>query len=143
MQACNHFPSKDGDNMAQVLMAVAVLFILLLLLKSKLSSVPKENISNVSEAKALMDSGKIQVLDVRSDSERRQGRLQPSMHIPLDRLSKEMGKLDKEKLVLVYCASGNRSAMALNMLKRAGFSQVKHLEGGLSAWISAGNQVAR
>jgi len=49
-----------------------------------------------------------------------------------------MGELDPARPVLAVCRSGNRSGTALNMLKKSGFKEVKHLGGGLSAWSSKG-----
>ena len=58
----------------------------------------------------------------------------------LDRL---VPKLDKDKPVLLYCASGRRSAAARSAMEEAGFKDVKHLEGGIGSWTRAGKPVVR
>ena len=42
------------------------------------------------------------------------------------------------KSLMLYCAYGERSALALKALKEAGFEKVTHLSGGMNAWVSAG-----
>jgi rhodanese-related sulfurtransferase len=44
--------------------------------------------------------------------------------------------------VVVYCASGNRSALAADVLLQMGFTNVRNLAGGLRAWVQGGNPVA-
>jgi len=52
-------------------------------------------------------------------------------------------KLDKDKTYLVYCASGSRSAGAVNTMKQMGFEKVYNLKGGMEHWKSAGMPVVR
>jgi rhodanese-related sulfurtransferase len=84
-----------------------------------------------------------QLVDVRSKAEHSQGRIPGSQHIPLDELASRSSELDKNKPVLLYCASGGRSGMALRQLRKEGFAQACHLAGGISAWSQAGGTVAR
>ena len=42
------------------------------------------------------------------------------------------------KSLILYCAYGERSALALQVLKQSGFDKITHLSGGMDAWISAG-----
>ncbi len=83
-----------------------------------------------------------QILDVREDSEYQSGHLQNSLHIPMDQLSERATQeLDKTAPVLVYCRSGNRSAVAAEILINLGFDQVINLDGGIVAWQSGGYAV--
>lgn len=79
------------------------------------------------------------VLDVRDDSEVRQGRIKGARHIPLKELRERMGELQKfqNKPVVVYCRTGNRSAQASELLTRNGFETVINLHGGVVAWQNA------
>jgi len=125
---------------------VAVVAIALLFFASKAGSVglPKEAVVQASEAKAWMISHSgFQLVDVRTKGEHGQARIPGSKHIPLDELSSRSSELDKAKPVLLYCASGGRSSMALRQLRKEGFGQACHLAGGISAWAQAGNTVAR
>jgi rhodanese-related sulfurtransferase len=78
-----------------------------------------------------------QLLDVRTAGEYRSGHLKNSLQA--DWLNKaqfadRIQYLDKTKPVLVYCASGMRSAQAAKWLLDQGFSDVQNLKGGLTSW---------
>ncbi len=82
-------------------------------------------------------SGNVQVLDVRTAGEFQSGHLKNAQQA--DWLNKEQfaertSYLDKTKPVLVYCASGVRSASAAKWLLDKGFKEVKNLNGGLTSW---------
>jgi|SRR5688572_5082858 len=47
-------------------------------------------------------------------------------------------ELDPSRRVILYCASGGRSALAADVLKSMGYTNVAHLDGGLRAWQAAG-----
>jgi phage shock protein E len=82
----------------------------------------------------LMNNG-AQVVDVRSRSEYASGHMKGSLNIPLQELSKSLGKISKSKPVIVCCASGMRSASAKSLLKANGFDV--HNGGG---WQSLQNK---
>lgn len=79
------------------------------------------------------------VVDVRDDSEVRQGRIKDARHIPVKELKNRLGELQKfrDKPVVVYCRTGNRSAHASEILTANGFSNVINLHGGVVAWQNA------
>jgi rhodanese-related sulfurtransferase len=45
------------------------------------------------------------------------------------------------KLLLFYCAYGERSAMAVQAARDAGLTGCRHIEGGLEAWRKAGGKI--
>lgn len=94
---------------------------------------------NATQAVQVINRDNSLVLDVREDSEVRGGKIKGAKHIPLAQLKTRMSELDsaKEKSLLVYCRSGNRSSHACNLLTKAGFSDVYNLSGGINAWESA------
>lgn len=65
-----------------------------------------------------------QVVDVRSPAEFRGGHVPGSKNIPLDQIQTRSKELDRQKPVVLCCASGSRSAMAVSLLKRQGFTDV-------------------
>jgi rhodanese-related sulfurtransferase len=65
-----------------------------------------------------------QIIDVRSSGEFAQGHIKKAKNIPLDKLSGQLNKLDKNKAIITCCASGMRSASARGILLKAGFKQV-------------------
>lgn len=54
--------------------------------------------------------------------------------IPINELSRHMHELDREREIVIYCRSGDRSAYAVNMLRGDGFQRVKNLVGGVLRW---------
>jgi rhodanese-related sulfurtransferase len=75
-----------------------------------------------------------QLIDVREPEEYRDGHIPRAINVPIGRLSHHLPLLSKEKPVLLYCQSGNRSGIAARMLKKQGFKEVYHLRGGLFGW---------
>lgn len=93
-----------------------------------------------AEAVRVINQDDALVLDVREDNEVASGRIAGARHIALGSLQKRMGDIDKykDKPVVVYCRSGNRSAVAASQLTAAGFQDVVNLQGGVQAWQTAG-----
>lgn len=73
--------------------------------------------------KELVANGAV-IVDVRSKDEYRDGGVKGSINIPLDQLGNNLSKLPKEKAIILYCASGVRSAAARNFLKSKGYTDV-------------------
>jgi rhodanese-related sulfurtransferase len=92
------------------------------------------------QAIRLINSEKAVTLDVRETRELADGKVPSSVHIPLSQLSDRVGELGKfkERPVIAYCARGQRSRAAGNTLKKAGFTKLYSLAGGLKAWKDAG-----
>jgi rhodanese-related sulfurtransferase len=89
------------------------------------------------EFKGLMDSEKeIIILDVRTPSEAKNGKIKGAKVIDWmsSSFKSETEKLSKDKTLLVYCRSGNRSGSACNVLGSMGFKNVYNLKGGVMAW---------
>lgn len=85
------------------------------------------------KARALVEGG-ARLVDVRSPAEHAAGHIHGSVNVPVQELATRVAELGaKEKPVIVYCASGMRSASAAGMLRRAGFAEVHDL-GAMSRW---------
>ena len=65
-----------------------------------------------------------QVVDVRGLGEFAAGHAPGSVNIPLPELGERARELDRNRPVIVCCASGTRSAMAAFRLRRLGFARV-------------------
>lgn len=50
-------------------------------------------------------------------------------------------ELDPSRRTILYCASGGRSALAVQSLRQLGYRDIAHLDGGFKAWIAAGRPV--
>ena len=85
------------------------------------------------------------VLDVREDKEYAAGHIPKAKHIPLRQLAGRIQELDKfkGKPILITCRSGQRSASACRMLKKAGFETVYNQAGGIIAWERANLPVTK
>ena len=96
-------------------------------------------VQSVDPAKAvdLVNHHDAVVVDVREDSEWKQGHVRGAKHIPLGQEGQRAQELPQGPLV-VMCRSGNRSATAAVRLKKAGFEPVYNLSGGIMAWRNAG-----
>lgn len=75
------------------------------------------------------------LLDVREDYERAEFNI-GGVHVPLGQLTSSFDKLapHKDEEIIVYCRSGKRSAMAQELLRQSGFTNVRNLEGGMLAY---------
>lgn len=98
---------------------------------------------NVAEFAALMAREGALLLDVRSDGEWAEGHLEGAAYIPFQSadFAGQLAALPKDRPVLVYCASGGRSARAMQALNAAGHPEVYNLVGGIGAWRSSGKPV--
>jgi rhodanese-related sulfurtransferase len=119
--------------------AFVLVFVLVGFLTAALAPVSVYVDVSVSQAKQMIDSNpELVILDVRTQSEYDAGHIQNATLIPVSELGGRLGELDKNKEILVYCASGGRSATASQTLVDNGFSKVYNMLGGIAAWISAG-----
>jgi adenylyltransferase/sulfurtransferase len=85
--------------------------------------------------KAYLDRGEDVVLvDVREPHEYELCHLEGARLLPLGQLQARMGELEKRSKIVVYCHVGVRSTQAVSFLRRAGFSNVMNLQGGIDAW---------
>jgi sulfur-carrier protein adenylyltransferase/sulfurtransferase len=90
-----------------------------------------------SELKALMDDGsEFLLVDVREPAEWEIVRIPGAVLIPKGDLPAKLAELPQNKPVITYCKTGVRSAEALALLKNAGFSDAKHVQGGVTAWAT-------
>jgi phage shock protein E len=69
------------------------------------------------------------IVDVRSPEEFRAGFYPGAVNIPVSDLARRMGEIEKDRAVVVYCASGGRSGVAAQLLKRAGYADVVNAGG--------------
>lgn len=91
----------------------------------------------VQELKTLMDEKKdFQLIDVREEFEYEVANIGATL-IPLGNIILEADKIDKDKLVVIHCRSGARSAAAIMQLEQQfGFTNLVNLKGGILAWIA-------
>lgn len=109
----------------------------------------KQEIENLSpeQVKQELDGGDATLIDIRESEELQDsGKIAGSVHAPRgmlefyadDALPYHKPEFDKNKRIILHCASGGRSALAAKTLKEMGYERVAHLDGGFKAWKDAG-----
>lgn len=96
-----------------------------------------ERLSAPFAAELLASSQAPLVVDVRAPRERDQKHIGGSLSIPLNRLAENIGRLPKNRSLLLYCAGGYRSSIAASLLQGSGFDSVTEIAGGIAAWEAA------
>lgn len=94
----------------------------------------------------LAETPSAQILDVRTKEEFAAGHIAKAILIPWtdkDFEARAVKELDPKKPILVYCRSGRRSAEAIAALVKLGFTDIRHLEGGIIAWQKAGQSLSK
>ncbi len=110
---------------------------------------PGESLT-VEEFRKQCASENVIMIDLREKHERlRDGWIPRSLHIPypeIEEQAKSGGILDQiicdhPNCVIFYCAYGERSAMALDTVRSAGYAGLRHLAGGMAAWSKSGGDI--
>lgn len=117
---------------------------------NKLMQVSSENFQKITpqQARELISENKNNpnfiVIDFRTLNEFSTGHLQNAVCVDFnsDNFREDLDKLDKSKVYLIYCRSGYRSALALEMMQEMGFVKIYDL-GGITDWVSAGYSVVQ
>jgi rhodanese-related sulfurtransferase len=103
------------------------------------------------DAKALIESGRVLVVDVRDGLElQASGKVEGAKHVARGMLEFKAdpdspyydNAFDREKTVIVYCASGGRSALAGKTLQDLGYKDVRNL-GAFKGWAESGGAVEK
>ncbi|HVE79829.1 MAG TPA: rhodanese-like domain-containing protein [Gemmatimonadaceae bacterium] len=95
------------------------------------------------DVKAMLDRGdRVTLVDVREDREWNLGHLPGAQHMSRGTVE---GKIEvavpREAKVVLYCAGGNRSALAADMLRQMGYADVASMSGGFKGWVDMGGDV--
>ena len=87
-----------------------------------------------TEAKAMMESEDVAVLDVRNLTEFNEGHIDGATHIMVGTLKNRLDEVPNKKLI-VQCQAGGRSAIAASVLKANGFHNLVNMTGGYGRWV--------
>ncbi len=111
----------------------------------------KAGIENLTpdQVQAEMASGDVTLVDVRDAPELAGGTIPGSVHASRGMLEfyadpgspYHKPELDPDRRVILHCASGGRSALAVQTLQQLGYRNVAHLDGGFKAWQAEGKPV--
>jgi rhodanese-related sulfurtransferase len=80
------------------------------------------------------------ILDIRTPGEYQSGHIENSIMIDFysKTFAEEVNRLDKEKIYIVHCRSGNRSTRSMALFKELKFQKIYHLSTGINGWNSEG-----
>ena len=150
---------KAKKNLSYLsVLSAAALFVSVILLSNITSGISGDNglladtiksqaemaIKNVSpkKAKELMGSeNDVFLLDVRTKEEYNESHIKTAHLIPVQELEQNIDLIPKDRNVVVYCASGKRSARACGILKNKGLKALYNIEGGIRQWMADGYPV--
>jgi len=103
---------------------------------------------NADDALKMVEENNCNLIDIREGNELEStGKVENSVHIPRGKLEIyldpnsalfQQGVLDQNKEMVLFCAGGVRSALAVKALKNMGYKKISHIEGGFGA-ISQSN----
>ncbi len=101
-------------------------------LSTELLEKPEMILIDVRRAEELTDNGVIAVVD------------QELLSIPLESFIANMAMwpANKDAEIVIYCGSGHRSTMAMEILLSNGYTNVTSLKGGFGGWVEAGLPIA-
>jgi rhodanese-related sulfurtransferase len=98
---------------------------------------------SVDEALKMVEENNCNLIDIREGNELEStGKVEHSVHIPRGKLEIfldpnsalfQQGVLDQNKEMVLFCAGGVRSALAVKSLKNMGYEKISHIEGGFGS----------
>jgi len=90
-------------------------------------------------ATQMMNDGDTIVVDVRDESEFKNGHVLNARNLPVSKLDERMHEIEKfkDRDIVLYCDSGMRTTRASAKLKKNGFEKLHVIAGGLTAWEKA------
>ncbi|MGZ8456112.1 MAG: rhodanese-like domain-containing protein [Gemmatirosa sp.] len=104
------------------------------------SRIPEVTPTEVRERRAKGDA--FTLLDVREPNEWGLGHIAGAMHIPRGIMEGAIEtRVPRDQEVVIYCASGNRSALAADVLQQMGYQKVSSMSGGIRGWVDGGGEV--
>ncbi len=80
------------------------------------------------------------IIDVRTEKEYKEGRINNAINIPLDDLRGRLKEVPIDRDIYVYCMIGLRGYMASRILMQNGFEKVYNLSGGYQLWFTANEE---
>ncbi|HVF40657.1 MAG TPA: rhodanese-like domain-containing protein, partial [Gemmatimonadaceae bacterium] len=100
-------------------------------------------VTEVTPAEALRDRKPDTVfLDVREANEWNVARIPGAVHIPLGQVGSKIEEAAaRDRKIVIYCARGNRSALAADAMLKMGYTNVASMSAGIRGWMDAGGEI--
>ncbi len=99
---------------------------------------PKTKDLTAQQVKAALDAQEILLIDVREPAEFAVEKIAGTLNVPLSIFNPDALPNAAGKTIVLQCAGGKRSAMAVDKCRKANQAVETHLAGGLAAWKAAG-----
>jgi len=97
---------------------------------------------DAKEALRLHAEGRTKFVDVRDLNEVNLGMIPGAVHLDRGRLESKVEEvLPRDAHIVLYCAAGNRSALAAETLREMGYTDVCSLDSGFRGWVEAGGDI--
>jgi len=103
---------------------------------------PNENVNPTQLETAINNKASL-VIDIRTPDEWREGVIAGSKLLEMDDILKGKTTLPKDKPIIIYCRSGNRTGQTLNILKNSGYNNISHLKNGIISWAEEGKSIVK
>jgi rhodanese-related sulfurtransferase len=100
--------------------------------------------TTVEEVRSRLARGeRLQIVDVREDHEWLQSHISGARHLSRGTIERDIEQFykDLDEEIILYCGGGFRSALAADNLGRMGYTNIRSLAGGFSAWKAAGGSI--
>lgn len=122
-----------------VLFAALGVVAVLLILNEMSGVVTGEKRLSPQEAVRLINDRHALIVDVRPPADFKKGHILNAVNVPQTKLGERLGELGKDpaRPIVVYCALGGVAAQAAHTLKKAGYTEVYPIKGGLNGWLTA------
>jgi rhodanese-related sulfurtransferase len=83
------------------------------------------------------------VIDVRTEAEFADKRIEGTVNIPLNKLNKRLNEVPRDRRLVIHCLGGYRSMIAASILAANGYEDLTDLVGGINSWIEDSLPVLR
>lgn len=92
-----------------------------------------------TECQKEMAADRFYIVDVRTPAEYKKGHISGAENINFydADFQEQLGELDRDSKIIIYCAVGGRSLKALKMMEQMGFNYVLEVKGGYKAWVKS------
>jgi rhodanese-related sulfurtransferase len=133
----------DRARIAIVAILIVVVFSVALIVLSRggddnpTTAISPGIISPETYVSAFVDAGRDHfLLDVRTPEEFDEGHIAGAVNIPVQILDQYLSSVPQDRDVVLYCRTGNRSQVAMEILNQAGYQNVYDIEGGTVNWVA-------
>jgi len=93
-----------------------------------------KEISVQSLNKKINNNEDFSLIDVRENKELKISKISQAIHIPMNAIPDNLNQISSEKMIIIMCKSGGRSAKVCEYLSAQGYSNIYNLKGGIISW---------